>query len=295
VAAQHLSATYALYTLNKNLSLHTLLPPTYREAWERWLAEEKQQATAIQESLDRPRRDFVQRCFDEIQQRSLPVTRGAGGISAGGGGGGASRGNSAVVARSQPVSSSTPSAADLQKDKGVRAASAALKAWLTARCGEPSYTRLASTRTSLPVAQFKQEILRQVFFTSFLVTSPLVSSLLLLSCSSLHFFSFLFPFFLFSFLLLLLLSLSLSQYHAGGRQLCDHRLWRHGKRKNHTGRTQLHTRADTKAFLPPHKQTHTRTHAHTHTTTHTHTHHVALAVSSLPILARLAEFSHAIL
>ncbi len=38
---QHLAATYALYSLNKTLALHTLLPPTYRAAWERWLAEEK--------------------------------------------------------------------------------------------------------------------------------------------------------------------------------------------------------------------------------------------------------------
>ena len=40
--AMHHAATRALYELNKDLSMHTVLPPLFADAWKSWKAEEKE-------------------------------------------------------------------------------------------------------------------------------------------------------------------------------------------------------------------------------------------------------------
>ncbi len=66
VQGQNLAATYCLFSLNKKLSLHTLLPPSYRAAWERWLDAEQEQKIESKESKEKPKREFLQTLFERI-------------------------------------------------------------------------------------------------------------------------------------------------------------------------------------------------------------------------------------
>ncbi len=161
VQGQNLAATYALFCLNKNLSLHTLLPPSYRAAWERWLSQEKAVKVESQQSKEKPKKEFLEQLFEKISNTrsslghvqasfAMPLAAASGG----------NNNNKAAPAADNASFARGGGGGD--NGKAVRQASAVLKTWFENRTKEPRYEKMLRGRSTLPITQFRDSILRQV-------------------------------------------------------------------------------------------------------------------------------------
>lgn len=156
---QHLAATYALYFLNKNLSLHTMLPPTYRAAWERWVAEEKSGLAKSLEEREKPKREFLDSLFQKITS-----ARSSFNVSA------LEKRDAGPVMRKQAPTKAQTLDGNASR-KAIKEANQEIKCWFDKRRREPKYERMLKGRNLLPVARFRDDIIRCVQNNSVTVLS----------------------------------------------------------------------------------------------------------------------------